>query len=115
MSDFWSPLVHELTPYTPGEQPQIEGLIKLNTNENPYGPSPRVLQAIAAANNGELRKYPDPSASGLKNSIAYFATNLAVRSNGGPFLDLGANVNSIPNSSNSVHRFLSKVKETLVV
>ena len=70
MSRFWSKSVHTLTPYTPGEQPQIEGLIKLNTNENPYGPSQKVLDAIAAATNESLRKYPDPNASELKQSIA---------------------------------------------
>jgi histidinol-phosphate aminotransferase len=70
MSQFWSKLVHELVPYTPGEQPQIDGLIKLNTNENPYGPSPKVLAAIAAANSDTLRKYPDPNASHLKQALA---------------------------------------------
>ena len=70
MSQFWSKLVHELVPYTPGEQPQIDGLIKLNTNENPYGPSPKVLAAIAAANSDTLRKYPDPNASHLKQGLA---------------------------------------------
>ena len=46
MSPFWSPLVHQLAPYVPGEQPQLANLVKLNTNENPYGPSPRALEAI---------------------------------------------------------------------
>ena len=49
MSRFWSDIVHTLTPYVPGEQPRIDGLVKLNTNECPYGPSERVLAAIAAA------------------------------------------------------------------
>ncbi len=70
MSRFWSELVHELTPYTPGEQPKVDGLIKLNTNENPYGPSPKVLEAIQRATGDDLRKYPDPSASELKQTIA---------------------------------------------
>ncbi len=70
MSRFWSDSVHNLTPYTPGEQPQIDGLIKLNTNENPYAPSPKVEDAMAKANNKDLRKYPDPNASALKNAIA---------------------------------------------
>ena len=43
MSRFWSPVVHTLTPYIPGEQPKQERIVKLNTNENPYGPSPRAL------------------------------------------------------------------------
>lgn len=70
MSRFWSNIVKDLTPYTPGEQPQIDKLIKLNTNENPYGPSPKVVQAIADANNNDLRKYPDPNTAGLKSTIA---------------------------------------------
>lgn len=70
MSRFWSNNISELTPYTPGEQPQIDGLIKLNTNENPYGPSPQVIDAIAAANGGALRKYPDPNSRKLKSQIA---------------------------------------------
>ena len=49
MSRFWSPVVHTLSPYVPGEQPKQGGLIKLNTNENPYPPSPRALAAIAAS------------------------------------------------------------------
>jgi histidinol-phosphate aminotransferase len=69
MSRFWSPVVHSLTPYVPGEQPKLDGIIKLNTNENPYGPSPRVLDAIAAAAD-RLRLYPDPSASLLRETIA---------------------------------------------
>ena len=47
MSRFWSPLVQTLTPYVPGEQPKIPNLVKLNTNESSYGPSPLALQAIA--------------------------------------------------------------------
>lgn len=70
MSRFWSNIVTELTPYTPGEQPQVENLIKLNTNENPYGPSPKVIDAIAHANSDELRKYPDPNGVALKAVIA---------------------------------------------
>ncbi|MFT5572020.1 MAG: histidinol-phosphate aminotransferase [Cryomorphaceae bacterium] len=77
MSRFWSDNVANLTPYTPGEQPQIDNLIKLNTNENPYGPSPKVLQAIANVNNDALRKYPDPVSSDLKQSIAHYY-NLAL-------------------------------------
>jgi len=49
MSRFWSPVVHRLSPYVPGEQPKQDGIVKLNTNENPYPPSPRVLVAIASA------------------------------------------------------------------
>jgi len=70
MSRFWSKTVKELTPYVPGEQPKLSQLIKLNTNESPYGPSPKALAAIAAANNEALRLYPDPNADALKQSIA---------------------------------------------
>jgi histidinol-phosphate aminotransferase len=70
MSRFWSTIVNELTPYTPGEQPQIDNLIKLNTNENPYGPSPKVIDAIAKANGNDLRKYPDPNTKDLKHVAA---------------------------------------------
>jgi histidinol-phosphate aminotransferase len=70
MSRFWSKTVKELTPYIPGEQPKLSQLIKLNTNESPYGPSPKALAAIAAANTEALRLYPDPSSDALKQSIA---------------------------------------------
>jgi len=70
MSRFWSNAISTLTPYIPGEQPQIDNLIKLNTNENPYGPSVKVIDAIANANNDDLRKYPDPLSTELKKSIA---------------------------------------------
>ena len=67
---FWSPVVHRLTPYVPGEQPKLTHLVKLNTNENPYGPSPRVLEAIQAELSDALRLYPDPNAEHLKQAIA---------------------------------------------
>jgi histidinol-phosphate aminotransferase len=70
MSTYWSPIVHSLTPYVPGEQPRMANLVKLNTNENPYGPGPKVLSAIAAANSDELRLYPDPTALELRRVIA---------------------------------------------
>lgn len=70
MSRYWSDIVDKLTPYTPGEQPQIENLVKLNTNENPYGPSPKVTEAISLANADGLRKYPDPNGLKLKKVIA---------------------------------------------
>ncbi len=66
------PLVHRLRPYVPGEQPQIKGLIKLNTNENPSPPSPRVLRAIQAAVDGRLRLYPNPTAQALREKLAAF-------------------------------------------
>ena len=58
MSRYWSPVVGTLSPYVPGEQPKLPDLVKLNTNENPYGPSPKVLQAIAAAAGDMLKLYP---------------------------------------------------------
>ena len=60
MSRFWSSIVSELEPYTPGEQPKITNLIKLNTNENPYGPSAKVLEALKNEAADTLRLYPDP-------------------------------------------------------
>ncbi|KJC54044.1 histidinol-phosphate aminotransferase [Bradyrhizobium sp. LTSPM299] len=69
MSRFWSSVVHNLSPYVPGEQPKQHGIVKLNTNENPYDPSPRVLAAIAAATD-RLRLYPDPHATVLREAIA---------------------------------------------
>ena len=70
MSRFWSPVVQTLTPYVPGEQPQMQRLVKLNTNESPYGPSPKALAAIDAQNNEDLRLYPDPEGALLKQAIA---------------------------------------------
>jgi histidinol-phosphate aminotransferase len=70
MSRFWSDVVKGLTPYVPGEQPKLANLVKLNTNENPYGPSPRALEAIRAATDETLRLYPDPNADLLKRAIA---------------------------------------------
>ncbi|MFM2082451.1 MAG: hypothetical protein RL380_1142, partial [Verrucomicrobiota bacterium] len=64
------PLVHRLHAYVPGEQPKIKGLIKLNTNENPFPPSPKVLRAVKAAVDGRLRLYPNPSAENLRAKLA---------------------------------------------
>jgi len=69
MSRFWSSVVHNLSPYVPGEQPKLDGVIKLNTNENPYGPSPLVPAAIAAVMD-RLHLYPDPLASLLRETVA---------------------------------------------
>ena len=70
MSRYWNSLVSKLEPYVPGEQPRVQNLIKLNTNEHPYGPSPKVLAAIAAQTNDSLRLYPDPTALELREAIA---------------------------------------------
>jgi len=64
------PLVHDLHAYVPGEQPKIKGLIKLNTNENPYPPSPKVFAAVKAAVDGRLRLYPNPAAEKLRAKLA---------------------------------------------
>jgi histidinol-phosphate aminotransferase len=64
------PLVRELHPYVYGEQPKIKGLIKLNTNENPYPPSLKVLAAVKAAVDGRLRLYPSPTAQPLREKLA---------------------------------------------
>lgn len=78
MSRYWSAFVHNLEPYVPGEQPKIANLIKLNTNENPYGPSPKVLEAISFDVSDKLRLYPDPTSHELKQAIAdYYKVNTA--------------------------------------
>ena len=72
MSRFWSDVVKGLKPYVPGEQPKLANLVKLNTNENPYGPSPRALEAIRAATGESLKLYPDPNAEQLKLAIGKY-------------------------------------------
>lgn len=72
MSQYWSRFVHDLVPYVPGEQPKMANLVKLNTNENPYGPSPEVLAAMQAELGDSLRLYPDPDSDRLKSAIADF-------------------------------------------
>ncbi len=62
--------MHKLTPYVPGEQPKLDNLVKLNTNENPYGPSPKVLEALTLEAAESLRLYPDPNSEALKAAIA---------------------------------------------
>ncbi|KDN14788.1 histidinol-phosphate transaminase [Snodgrassella communis] len=70
MSKFWSEKTKCLQPYVPGEQPKLTNLVKLNTNENPFPPSPNVLAAMQEAINDDLRLYPDPNAEKLKQTIA---------------------------------------------
>jgi histidinol-phosphate aminotransferase len=72
MSRFWSDVVKGLKPYVPGEQPRLANLVKLNTNENPYGPSPRALAAIRDAVGESLKLYPDPNAEQLKLAIGKY-------------------------------------------
>ncbi len=70
MSRYWSQLARDLSPYVPGEQPQITGLVKLNTNESPFGPSPKAIEAVRAAGSDALRLYPDPRSTRLRETIA---------------------------------------------
>lgn len=72
MSKFWSPFVKSLVPYVPGEQPKLTKLVKLNTNENPYGPSPKALEAMRAELGDDLRLYPDPNGDLLKQAVAEY-------------------------------------------
>jgi len=67
---FWNKRVKNLSPYVPGEQPKDRQFIKLNTNENPYPPSPEVIKAIQKATDESLRLYPDPECTGLRQAIA---------------------------------------------
>ncbi|OJS99765.1 histidinol-phosphate transaminase [Marinobacter nauticus] len=78
MSKFWSALVSELQPYVPGEQPKMANLVKLNTNENPFGPSPKVIAAIQSELNDNLRLYPDPEGQALKEAIAAYHTDYGI-------------------------------------
>lgn len=78
MSKFWSDVVHKLTPYVPGEQPKLDNLVKLNTNENPYSPSPKVIEALKLEAADSLRLYPDPNSDKLKVAIA---ENFGLQSN----------------------------------
>jgi len=78
MSKFWSKRAHELDPYTPGEQPQDQQYIKLNTNENPYPPSPHAIKAMREASGESMRLYPDPRAQSLKQAIAdYYSLDVS--------------------------------------
>ena len=100
MSRFWSDIVKGLKPYVPGEQPKLANLVKLNTNENPYGPSPRALDAIRAAASESLRLYPDPNAEQLKLAI-------------GKYHNIGAQNVFVGNGSDEVlaHVFLGLLKQ----
>lgn len=70
MSPFWSQIARQLSPYVPGEQPRAANLLKLNTNESPFGPSPLALEAMQAAAAQTLRLYPDPEATELRGALA---------------------------------------------
>lgn len=79
MSRFWSATVRALQPYVPGEQPRLANLVKLNTNENPHGPSPKALAAMQAEINDGLRLYPDPESVRLREAIAAFFGDLSLQ------------------------------------
>ncbi|MPW24661.1 histidinol-phosphate transaminase [Alkalibaculum sp. M08DMB] len=72
MSKYWSRLAQNLEPYVPGEQPQDKKYIKLNTNENPYPPSNKVIDAIKLVTDDKLSLYPDPNGSELKEALANY-------------------------------------------
>ncbi|MET0090354.1 MAG: histidinol-phosphate transaminase [Candidatus Thiodiazotropha sp.] len=72
MNPYWSPKVADLSPYVPGEQPKRNNLVKLNTNENPYGPSPRVIEAIRREAGDGLRLYPEPDSYRLCQTVARY-------------------------------------------
>ena len=77
MSRYWSNTAKALQPYVPGEQPKLANLVKLNTNENPYGPSPKVLAALHDEIGDSLRLYPDPEGSRLKAAVADYFGNIS--------------------------------------
>ena len=70
MSSYWNERIKNLSPYVPGEQPKDRQFIKLNTNENPYPPSPKVIEAIKNAADDRLRLYPDPECTDFRKAIA---------------------------------------------
>lgn len=70
MKEFWSKRIRDAVPYIPGEQPRDRKFIKLNTNENPYPPSPNAIDAMREALNGDLRLYPDPECTELRAAAA---------------------------------------------
>jgi len=70
MSVFWNTRTKNLSPYIPGEQPKDRQFIKLNTNENPYPPSPKVIEAIQKTAGERLRLYPDPQCTEFREAVA---------------------------------------------
>jgi histidinol-phosphate aminotransferase len=70
VSRFWNKAVSTISPYVPGEQPKLQDLVKLNTNENPYEPSPRVIEAIAREAAERLRLYPEPESDSVRRAVS---------------------------------------------
>ncbi len=101
------PLVCALQPYVYGEQPKIKGLIKLNTNENPYPPSPKVLAAVKAAVDGRLRLYPNPTAQALREKLAKLhgchADNIIIGNGSDELLALATRAFAEPGSQSTAH------------
>ena len=80
MSKFWNDKIKEIEPYVPGEQPKDKKYIKLNTNENPYAPSEKVIEKIKSMSLKDLKLYPDPDVSELRKVIAeYFSQKIDER------------------------------------
>ena len=69
MSRYWSQLAQGLSPYVPGEQPQLPYMVKLNTNESPFAPSPMAIEAVRSAAADTLRLYPDPQSTLLREAL----------------------------------------------
>jgi histidinol-phosphate aminotransferase len=108
------PLIRKLHGYVPGEQPKVPGLIKLNTNENPYPPSPRVLRAIKGAVGGRLRLYPNPTADRLRKKLATFhgcsPENIIVGNGSDELLALATRVFVEPSDSKRTSRSRSIIQ-----
>ena len=102
------PIVRRLHPYVPGEQPKVKGLVKLNTNENPFPPSPRVLKTIKSAVDGRLRLYPNPTAERLREGLAALhdcePDNIIVGNGSDELLALATRVFVEPGAASSVSR-----------
>ena len=116
--DLLRPLVREAHGYVPGEQPKIRGLIKLNTNENPYPPSPKVLRAVKAATDGRLRLYPNPTADGLRVKLARLhgcgIANLVVGNGSDELLAMAVRAFVEPASAAVAHGKARRSRESIV-
>jgi histidinol-phosphate aminotransferase len=111
------PLIHHLHAYVPGEQPKIKGLIKLNTNENPYPPSRKVLAAVKAAVDGRLRLYPNPTAQVLREKLAKLhrckLENIIIGNGSDELLALAVRAFVEPNPKSKVQSPKSESKTTV--
>lgn len=112
------PLVHQLHAYVPGEQPKIPGLIKLNTNENPYPPAPQVLKTVRAAVDGRLRLYPNPTAENLRARLAKLhrckPENIIVGNGSDEVLALAVRTFTEPGLKSKVHAAKSAAARAVV-